>query len=198
MRLQRTQPTQTPISDQAIVDLYWARDERAIRETDLKYGTYLFSIAYNIVHDRLDCEECLNDTYMGAWNAMPPTRPRVLQAFLLTIMRRIAINRYRRNLRKSAVPSELTVSFSELEPFIADNERTDAAFEAKQLGAIISNFVRSLPKRKQYIFMSRYYAAEPIETIARDLDLSRSTIQKELAAIRSALKETLEKEGYSP
>ena len=103
------------MNDGDIIELYFLRDERAISETDAKYGKYLFSVAYNVVHDRLDCEECLNDTYLDAWNAMPPERPAVLKAFLAIIMRRRAIDRYKAEKRKKRIPSELTVSLSELD-----------------------------------------------------------------------------------
>ncbi len=196
MGLQGKRTVKRPMDDDAIVELYWARDEKAIEETDFKYKSYLFSIAYNVVHDRLDCEECLNDTYLGAWNAIPPARPNALKAFLTVIVRRISIKRYHHNLRKCAIPSEMTVSLSELEDFLADGGDLDADFEAERLGRVISDFVRSLPTRRRFIFMSRYYAAEPIDAIARDLRVSRSTVNKELAAIRAALKETLESEGY--
>lgn len=197
MELQSKQTTRVPISDEKIIELYWSRNEKAIEETDLKYKKYLFSIAYNIVHDQLDCEECLNDTYLGTWNAIPPQKPRVLKVFLTVIMRRIAINRYHSNLRKNVVPSELTVSLSEIEDFISGDDDVSDEFEAKRLGRVISDFVRSLSERRQIIFMSRYYVADPIDTIASDLSLSRSMINKELATIKSALKEKLESEGYS-
>lgn len=196
MDLRGKHTARRPLDDEAIVGLYWERDEKAIEETDFKYKNYLFSIAYNILHERLDCEECLNDTYLGAWNAIPPSRPNVLKAFLTTIARRIAIKRYHKHLRQSVIPSELTVALSELEDFVAGDGDVGAEFDAERLGLVISNFVRSLPERRRFVFMSRYYAAEPIETIARDLHLSRSTVNKELAAIRSALKEALESEGY--
>lgn len=196
MELQRKEAAQTPISDEKIIELYWMRNEKAIEETDLKYRKFLYSVAYNIVHNRLDCEECLNDTYLGAWNAMPPSRPNVLKAFLTTIMRRIAINRYHNNLRKNTIPSEMTVSLSELEDFIADDDSIDSEFNAEELGRVISDFVRSLSDRRKFIFMSRYYVFDPIDTIASDLNLSRSMVNKELAAIRAALKEKLESEGY--
>ena len=197
MELQNKQTVRIPMDDEKIVALYWERDEKAIEETDFKYKKYLFSIAYNVVHDRLDCEECLNDTYLGAWNAMPPSKPNVLKAFLTIIARRIAIKRYHSNLRSNLIPSEMTVSLSELEDFVAGDEDIGADFDAQRLGRVISDFVRSLPERRQFIFMSRYYLADPIDTIASDLSLSRSMINKELAAIRSALKEKLESEGYS-
>lgn len=197
MELQSKQTARTPMDDDKIVELYWERDEKAIEETDFKYKKYLFSIAYNVVYDRLDCEECLNDTYLGAWNAIPPTKPSVLKAFLTTITRRIAIKRYHSNLKQSVIPSEMTVSLSELEDFVAGDGDVDSEFDAERLGRVISDFVRSLSERRQFIFMSRYYVADPIDTIASDLSLSRSMVNKELAAIRSALKEKLESEGYS-
>ena len=197
MELRSKQTVRIPMDDEKIVALYWERDEKAIEETDFKYKKYLFSIAYNIVHDRLDCEECLNDTYLGAWNAIPPTKPNALKAFLTTITRRLAIKRYHSNLKQSIKPSEMTDSLSELEDFVAGDEDVDADFDAERLGRVISGFVRSLSERRQFIFMSRYYLADPIDTIAGDLSLSRSMVNKELAAIRSALKEKLESEGYS-
>ena len=197
MELQGKQTARMPIDDERIVELYWERDEKAIEETDFKYKKYLLSIAYNVLHDRLDCEECLNDTYLGAWNAMPPSRPNVLKAFLTTIARRIAIKRYHSNVRQKVIPSDMTVSLSELEDFMADDGDVDSELDAERLGRVISGFVRSLSERRQFIFMSRYYVADPIDTIARDLSLSRSMVNKELAAIRRALKEKLESEGYS-
>ena len=107
-----------PLSDDKIIALYWARDEKAITETDRKYKNYLFSIARNIVQAQPDCEECLNDTYLAAWNAMPPNSPTVLKAFLTTITRRIAINRYHKNQNHS----EMTVALSELEGILSDSE----------------------------------------------------------------------------
>ena len=141
MELRWNQPKKSAISDEAIIALYWNRDEKAIEETDFKYRNYLYSIAYNIVHGRPDCEECLSDTYLAAWNAMPPSKPNVLKAFLTTIVRRIAINRYHSNLRHS----EMTVSLSELEDFLSDDESVDSQIDAKELGHVISDFVRRLP-----------------------------------------------------
>ena len=197
MKLQSKETAKVPLDDEKIVELYWERDEKAIEETDFKYKKYLFSIAYNALHDRLDAEECLNDTYLGAWNAMPPSRPHALKAFLTTITRRIAIKRYHSKTRQNVIPSEMTVSLSELEDFVASDGDVAADFDAQRLGRIISDFIRSLSERRQFIFMSRYYVANPIDTIANDLGLSRSMVNKELAAIRCALKEKLESEGYS-
>ena len=187
----------TPLDDEKIIELYWERNEQAIGETDFKYKNYLFVIAYNILNDKLDCEECLNDTYLGAWNSIPPSRPYALKAFLTVIMRRTAIKRYHTKSRTRVIPSELTVSFSEIEAFVSGDEDIEADFDAEKLGQTISDFIRSLAPRRQFIFMSRYYTADSIDVIAKNLNLSRSMVNKELAAIRNALKETLEKEGYS-
>ena len=183
------------MSDGEIIELYFRRDERAISETDAKYGKYLFSVAYNVVHDRLDCEECPNDTYLDAWNAMPPERPAALKAFLAIIMRRRAIDRYKAEKRKKRIPSELTVSLSELE-FALSDDTPQSELEAEELCRIISDFLRSLPERRAYIFMSRYYAARPIREIANKLCVSESTVNKELALIRQSLRKMLESEGY--
>lgn len=184
------------LRDGEIIDLYWSRDERAIKETDTKYGAFLLSVAHNILRDAQDCEECLSDTYLGAWNAMPPARPTALQAFLATIMRRTAIDCYKTRKRQKRVDSELTVSLSEVEEFLSD--RGDEAEEtARELGRIISEYVQSLSDRRMYIFMSRYYTARPIAEIAERLGCSASTVHKEISAIKRGLREKLEKEGYT-
>ena len=189
--------TQAAMSDEQIVELYWQRDERAIWETDRKYQHFLLTVAHNILRDAQDCEECLNDTYLGAWNAIPPARPKVLQAFLATIMRRTAIDRYKAGKRQKRIDSELTVALSEVEEFLADESDPAAELGARELGRVISEFIRALPKRRMYIFMSRYYTARPIGEIARLLGCSESTVNKEIAAIKRDLREKLEKEGYS-
>ena len=184
-----------PLRDDEIIELYWQRDETAIQETDMKYQKQLLAIAHNIVQDRLDCEECLNDTYLGTWNAIPPARPFAFFAFLSTIMRRIAVNRYYENTKKRRVPTELTASLSDLEDFIEDGNMNDE-LDTRELGKIINNYVRSLTERQMYIFISRYYFAEPINHLMSTLKVSKSTVNKEIATIKSGLKSVLEQEGY--
>ena len=192
----KTASPRIPLSDERIVALYLARDEKAIEETDLKYRSYLFTVAFRVLHDTQGAEDCLQDTYLSTWNAIPPRIPRVLRAFLATVARRAAIKEYRRAQKKSHVPSELTLSLSELEGFIAKEDDVEAHFDANHLGRVISDFVRSLSGRRQYLFLGRYYMSQPIDEIAEELGLSRSTVNKELARIRSQLKNALEKEGY--
>ena len=195
--MERQHKAEVTMSDEQIVDLYWQRDEQAIKETDIKYKKFLISVAYNIVNDMRDSEECLNDTYIGAWNSIPPARPVLLQAFLATIMRRTAIDCYKARKRQKRIASELTVSLSEVEGFISFDDDMDSAADAKALGRVISDFARSLSDRRMYIFMSRYYFARPIKEIARLLECSESTVNKEIASLKRDLKEKLEKEGYS-
>lgn len=183
------------MSDEQIVELYWQRNEQAIKETDIKYKKFLMSIAYNVVNNTSDCEECLNDTYIGAWNSIPPARPTVLQAFLAVIMRRKAIDCYKSKKRQKRIASELTVSLSEIEDFISSDVDIYSEIDAKELSRIISDFLRVQSDRRMYIFMSRYYFARSIKEIAKLLDCSESTVNKEIAAIKNDLKEKLEEEG---
>ena len=185
------------MSDEKIIELYFKRDEQAITQTDIKYRNFLLSIAYNIVHDTCDCEECLNDTYEDTWNSIPPARPSLLQAFLAAIMRRTAIDLYKTKTRQKRISSEFTVSLSEIEDFISSRDDTFSSVDANELGRVISDFVRSLSQRKMYIFMSRYYIFRPINEIAKLLSCSESTINKEIASIKKQLKEKLKEEGYT-
>lgn len=181
------------IADEQIIELYWQREEKAIQETDNKYGQFLFRIAYNILHDHLDCEECQNDTYLGVWNAIPPTRPTVFPAFITQIMRHIALDRYKQKTSKKRVPSELTISMEDIKETLHSNETVDLEYAAEEVGKIISDYVRYLPERQRYIFIDHYYLAESIETIANDLSLSVSTIYREIENIKHGLKIHLER-----
>lgn len=185
-----------PLEDTDIIVLYWERDERAIDETDFKYRKYLFTIAYNILYSNEDCDECLDDTYIGAWRAMPPECPKNLKAFLTTIIRRVSINRYNEKNREKRVPSNLTASLDDIGDMMGENTLINE-IEAEELGRAISKFLRTLSKRQRYIFMSRYYVADPIDKIANDLGISKSTVNKEIASIKAGLKESLEREGYA-
>jgi RNA polymerase sigma-70 factor (ECF subfamily) len=184
------------MSDEEIIALYWQRDENAIRATDAKYRDYLMAIARNIVRDLRDCEECLNDTYLDAWNAIPPKRPTLLQAFLATIMRRTAIDRYRANTRDKRVPTDAIDSFDELEYVIAGGEPPAKMAEAEHLAALISGYVRTLSRRRKYVFMARYFAARSIAEVAEALSCSEATVNREIARIRNELRALLRKEGY--
>ncbi|MBQ3549867.1 MAG: sigma-70 family RNA polymerase sigma factor [Clostridia bacterium] len=184
------------VSDEYIIELFWQRDQSAIDKTDRKYGRYLYTVAYNLLHDPLDCEECKNSTYLGAWNAIPPDRPNVFKAYLTKIMRRISINRFKEKTRQKRVPSELTESLSELGLDPIDRSTPEEELEAIELGRVISRYLRGLDDRGRCVFISRYYFADPIKQIAKNFGVTESAIYKELTAIRDGLKGHLEREGF--
>ena len=186
---------QSYASDEKIVDMYWQRDQDAIQETNHKYGHLLRNVAYNILLDAWDCEECQNDTYLRIWNSIPNTRPVAFRAFVMQIMRRIAIDRYRIKSSQKRIPSQLTVSLEDLKNTISDGLSTEEVYDAKILGEMITNYIRGLDERQRYIFMDRYYMAEPVEKTASDLSISVRTIYRELEKIKQGLKEYLEGEG---
>ena len=194
MRHIRETANDSPLSDEAIIALFYERDESAISESNRKYGRYLLTVAYNILGNDPDCEECLNDTFLNAWNSIPPAKPHSLGAYLTKIIRGIAINRYNRDRRERRIPPEAVDSFSELESVLAvsDWERED---EAKLIGEVISRYLRGINRRKRYIFMARYYAVHPIGDIAEKLGISESAVKKALAAMKKDLRKELEKEG---
>lgn len=183
------------LPDEEIVALYFARNEEAIAATHRKYGGYLHTVAYNILRDAQDCEECRNDTYLKTWNTVPPQRPARLQAYLTRIIRFISLDRYRERTRQKRVPSEMTVSLDELSESLAsfDHERD---MESEALGRCISEYVASLSRRRRLIFTCRYYCADPPERIADMLGVTVSAIYKELGKIRTGLRIHLEKEGF--
>lgn len=184
------------LSDEAIIDLFFSRDEAAITESDRKYGSYLWTVAHNILHSDLDCEECRNDTYLRAWETIPPTRPVSLGGYLTKIIRGIAINRYDRDRRDRRIPPEAVESLSDFEGFLADVPASDEA-ESALIGEVISRYLRGCKKRRRYIFMARFYAMKPVAEIAEGLEISESSVKRELAGIRKELRAELEKEGIT-
>ena len=196
MELQRKQSIKSPISDEQIVSLYWSRNEKAIEETDFKYNKYLFTIAYNIVHDRMDCEECLNDTYLGAWNAIPPAKPNVFRAFLAKIMRNIATDKFRLRRASTRIPCELTVSLDELRDCIDYASTMERELATRRLAELLNTYLRGLSAQHEFMFVCRYYYADKIADIAAMLDISQNTVYRQLKKIREGLRACLEKEGF--
>ncbi len=178
------------LPDSQIIDLYFARDERAITETDRAYGSRLFRVSYNILGDRLDCEECRNDTYAAAWNSMPPTRPAVLPAFLTEIIRRISINRYKEKSRAKRIPSALTLSLEENE-----HEIPDTNSNSEDIGALIGEYLKTLTEERRYIFIERFYMSESVEKIAREAEMSAPTVYRAINTMRSDLRLYLKENG---
>lgn len=181
------------VPDERIIELYWQRNEEAIKETNIKYGNFLFRIAYNILHDRLDCEECQNDTYLHIWNAIPPTKPSSFSAFIAQIVRNIAINRYKEKSAQKRIPSELTISIEDINTTLINDNASEIDNNTNEIAKLINEYVKKLPSRQQYIFIDRFYLAEPVDTIANDLSISVPTVYREIEKIKQGLKLYLER-----
>ena len=193
--MQIAMETRASLSDDEIIELYFQRNESAIAETDKKYGELVFRIAYNILNDKSDSEECQNDTYLDVWKAIPPNRPRVFGAFIAKIARRISIDLYRHKSRKRSVPSELTSSLDELEFCLSDKENVLESIEVKELARLLNTFLKTLSQKQQYIFISRFYFSYSVEYIAREMGDTPSSVYKSLEKMKRALGTYLKRKG---
>ncbi len=183
------------LTDEQIIALFFAREERAIVETEKKYCQYLHTVAYNILANEQDCEECLQDTYLRAWNVIPPERPRVLYAFLAKITRNLSLSRYKTARRQKRVLSEATVSLDELGDCVSDGQELMRQMDSATIARVIDRYLESVTERRMYVFVSRYFYSLTVPQIAKRLSCSVSLVNKELALIRQELREALEKEG---
>ena len=184
------------MDDRRIVELYWQRSESAVSETAAKYGDYCSCIAYNILYNREDAEECVNDTYLDAWNSMPPHRPLILSTFLGKITRRISLDCWRRKHAAKRGGGEMELVFDELEDCIADGGNTESAMEQQEMARIIGEFLDALPATERRIFLRRYWFMDSIAGIALDFDFTESKTASILHRIRQKLRSKLESEGY--
>ena len=182
------------MKDSQIVELYFARSETAISETDKKYGRYFHYIAYNILYSKEDAEECVNDTYVKAWDIMPPRRPEKLSTFLGKITRNIALNRYN---YEHAGKREGTadIIFSEAEEFIPDPFSENHISEEIALRDAINGFVSSLPRKTRIIFVQRYWYMCSVSQIAKNTGTTEANVKVILHRTRVRFKAYLEKEG---
>jgi RNA polymerase sigma factor (sigma-70 family) len=184
------------MEDSQIVELYWQKNTDAISETSSKYGPYCFTIADNILHNTEDSEECVNDTWLHAWNAMPPQRPRVLRMFLAKITRSLSVNRFHARSAEKRGGGEITLVLDELEDCVAGGADIEAAYEGKELEQCVRRFVRGLPERDGNVFVRRYFFTEPISVIAAQYGLTENHVMVILSRTRKKLKLKLVKEGY--
>ena len=183
------------MDDTQIVELYWARKESAIEETRVKYGSYCYSIAQNILHNEDDAKESVNDTWLDAWNSMPPHRPSVLSTFLGKLTRRISIDKWRRTNAKKRGDGQLPLVLSELEDCISDGKSIEEETERKLLAEVIAAFVKSLPETEQKVFLCRYWYMDSVSSIAVRFRFSESKVKSMLYRTREKLRICLEKEG---
>lgn len=184
------------MDDKGIVRLYFDRNETALDETAKKYGKYCFSIAHNILANREDAEESVNDTYLDAWNSIPPHRPNSLALFLGKITRRISIDRYRRRNAQKRGSGELELVLDELYQCVADEADVEKEFEKRHLAQVINAFVKGLPSNEQKVFLCRYWYMDSIQSISKRFGYSESKVKSMLHRTREKLKAALRKEGY--
>lgn len=185
------------MEDGEILELYRRRDEEALRQTEQKYSRYLMTISLNILQDREDSRECVNDTYLQAWNSIPPHFPEKLACYLGKITRDISIGRYRRKKAAKRGGSEYALSLEELEDCVSSGESPEQALDVKLLAAAIGNYLRGLSAQARIEFVQRYYFCDPVKNIALYSGRSESAVKSGLLRTRRGLKNYLEKEGFS-
>lgn len=183
------------MEDRQIIDLYWQRSERAISETAVKYGHYLQSIAYNILNQREDAEESVSDTYLAAWNRLPPQRPAILSAFLGKITRYISISRWRRRGAQKRGGGEMPLALEELEACVSDPLDVETAYQRKETAAAVNRFLDTLADEERNIFLRRYWFLDPTVQIAERYGISQSKVSTTLHRTRKKLRTALEQEG---
>ena len=184
------------MEDSQIVELYWRRDENAIVETRRKYGGFCHAIALNVLSDRRDAEECVSDTWLRAWNAMPPQRPKLLRPWLGKIVRNLAINRWEKN-RAQKRYSGMELLLDELSDALPSSQTVEKHMEAEELGALISAWLRTLDADDRTLFLRRYWNGESLKELARLWGESSSRLAQRTYRLRMALKAELERNGVS-
>lgn len=185
------------MEDQQILDLYWRRDEAAIRETERKYGKYLTKIAHGILADAEDSQESVSDAYLAAWNSIPPHRPGVFSAYLAKLTRRCSIDIFRRRHREKRLGSEYALSLDELEDCVTGGASPEETVELGELTQAITDYLRSLNREARTTFIGRYYFLDSIRELAAYHHMSESKVKSLLFRTRKGLRDYLVKEGFA-
>lgn len=184
------------MTDEQIIAMYQERQESAIRETAAQYGTFCFRLADHILKNREDSEECVNDTWLHTWNAIPPVHPQCLRMFLAKITRNLSFNRYRSRNAAKRGGGEIEAVLEELAECVAGSADVEEMVLEKELGECISRFAYGLPERDGNVFIRRYFFTESVAEIAKEYGLTENYVAVILSRVRKALKTHLEREGY--
>lgn len=184
------------MEDKDIIELYLQRDEQAIAESSRKYGAYCRTIACNILSFWEDAEEAVNDTWLGAWKAIPPARPAVLRTFLGKITRRLSLKRYRDQHREKRGGGQVALALEELSECIPGGETPEDAYDEKELAALLRRFVAKLPDTERRVFLCRYWYLDAVPDICRQFGFSESRVRSMLSRSRKRLRSYLIKEGF--
>ena len=182
------------MEDERIIDLYWAREEKAIRHTEQKYGAYCRKIAWNILADREDCEECLNDTYFAVWNAIPEQRPGRFSVFVSRITRNLALKKWEYLSAAKRNPAAV-ISLEELGDCVSGTDSVEDEAENRRIERIIDAFLWKQSREKRDVFIRRYWYFDSIGAICEATGFSESKVKSMLLATRRKLRDYLESEG---
>ena len=183
------------MEDERIVELYWARSENAISETSAKYGRYCYAVAYHILSSAEDAEESVNDTYLDAWNSMPPHRPEILSTFLGKITRRIAIDRWRGRDAKKRGGGEVVLTLEELEECVSSGHDVEREIEERELIGALNVFIGKISMDERDVFICRYFFLMPVSEICDKFRFSPSKVKSMLSRTRKKLRNYFVKEG---
>jgi RNA polymerase sigma factor (sigma-70 family) len=183
------------LTDDEIVKLYWERKEAAISASEKQYGKYCNSIAYGILNSHEDSEECVNETWLNAWNAIPPQQPNKLSLFLGKITRNLAFDKYKADRAKKRGGGEIVLVLEELEDCVPSENSTEQTIIDKAFDEIVNRFLHALPERECNIFLSRYWYSSPLKKIAEEFSMTENNVKASLFRSRAKLKQHLEREG---
>ena len=185
------------MEDDAIVTLYWQRNEEALRASAEKYGSRLRGLAQRILADAHDAEECENDTYLAAWNAIPPARPSAFRTWLGRIVRNLSLDRWKQGRTQKRGGGEMELLLGELDGWVPSPRRTESHLEDQEVASLISAFLRRLPREARVIFLRRYWFGDDLAAIAARLGCGQGKVKSSLFRTRNALRTYLEQEGVS-
>lgn len=185
------------MEDEKIIDLYFAREERAISETGKKYGSYCRSIAFNLLRSHEDTEECVSDTYLHAWNAIPPTRPQCLRAWLGRITRNLSFTRWEAAHAQKRGGGQAELLLSELSDCLPGGQSAEGHFNAQLVTLTIESFLHTQSRENRQLFLRRYYYGDSVRRLAGLFGLTENTVKSRLFRLRAGLREALAKEGIA-
>lgn len=183
------------MEDSEIIELYFNRAENAIAETKCKYGSYLAALSNNILQNKFDAEECVNDTYLHAWRSIPPQKPKCFRAFLGSITRNLSLDCYKKRNAQRRVGENFSLLLSELEDCVPSSENVENEFEDGEIAKWISTFIRNQSELNRAFFLRRYWYCDSIKKISKNFGVSEGSVKSSLFRLRNSLKAYLEKEG---
>lgn len=184
------------MEDDGIIELYWQRNEDAITETNQKYGSFCTSLAFNILSIKEDAEECVGDTWLRAWNAIPPQRPRYLRAWLGRITRNLALSRWQKKHAQKRYAG-LDALLSELEDCVPAPQTVESQWDDRQIVQVIGDWLQGLPQQDRLLFLRRYWYAQPLKELARQLGETPASLAQRMYRLRLSLRDALQNEGVS-